>query len=204
MVSLALPEKSLSIASPAMGGSLKRKQSDNSSDAENLTLSQQKRRRVTFDPAVDVRILGEHNEKSLELVGEEVRRAIEKHAVGEKAAYDGLKALFREPPTSANAPLSGLLQKYVIGLTNQTPRLDYSCKGLVHAVLDCSWIARNDDFVRSYRTFLRSFLSIQTGYMSTVLQTLVDMFLNTPSPRARTTRPSNGCGYRCAYTIPSD
>ncbi|RAR04164.1 rna polymerase i-specific transcription initiation factor rrn3 [Stemphylium lycopersici] len=185
MVSLASTNTSLARVMPSTGGSLKRKQTDYSSDAENTVPSQLKKRRVTFDPEVDVRILSEHNEKSAELVGEEVRRAIEKHAAGEKAAYDGLKALFKEAPTSSNAPLSRLLQKYLMALTNHTPQLDHNCKGLVHAVIDCSWVARNDDFVRSYRNFLRSLLSVQSGYMSTVLQMLVDMFLNPPSVNAR-------------------
>jgi RNA polymerase I-specific transcription initiation factor RRN3 len=185
MVALASTARPLGTIAPNAGGSLKRKQADHSSDAENATISQLKRRRVTFDPDVDVRILSEHNEKSLELVRVEVQRAIEKHAAGEKAAYDGLKALFKEAPTSAKAPLSRLLQKYVIALKDHTPQLDHDCKGLVHAVLDCSWIARNEDFVRSYRDFIRSLLSVQNGYMSTVLQAFVNMFLHPPSINAR-------------------
>lgn len=173
------------MAPPSAGGSLKRRHVDTSSDAETTSASQLKRRRVTFDPDVDVRILSDENDKSLELVGEEVRRAIEKHAAGEKAAYDGLKGLFREAPTSTGAPLSALLQKYLIALTNSVPLLDHSCKGLVHAIIDCSWIARNEHFVRTYRNFLRSLLSVQSGYMSTVLQMLVGMFLELPSSHAR-------------------
>ncbi|KAI8939837.1 hypothetical protein NX059_003575 [Plenodomus lindquistii] len=185
MVSLASTEGALGITAPAVGGSLKRRHADHSSDAENNNASQLKRRRVTFDPDVNVRILSDENDKSLELVSEEVRRAIEKHAEGKKAAYDGLKGLFREAPTSKDAPLSGLLQKYLVALVNHAPLLDHGCKGLVHAVIDCSWIARNERFVQSYRHFLRSLLSVQTGYMSTVLQMLVGMFLNPPSPNAR-------------------
>jgi RNA polymerase I-specific transcription initiation factor RRN3 len=186
MVALTSTPRPLgTIMAPSAGGSLKRKQTDNSSDAENAALGQPKRRRVTFDPDVDVRILSEHSEKSLDLVRGEVERAIEKHAVGEKAAYDGLKAHFKEAPTSSKAPTSRLLQKYVIALCEYTPKLDHSCKGLVHAVLDCSWIARNEDFVRSYRDFLRSLVSVQSGYITTVLSTIVDMFPNPPSINAR-------------------
>lgn len=185
MVSLASTERALGIVAPSAGGSLKRRHMDTSSDAEPPASSALKRRRVTFDPDVAVRILSDENDKSLELVGEEVRRAIEKHAAGEKAAYDALKGLFKEAPTSGSAPLSGLLQKYLIALSNHAPLLDHNCKGLVHAVLDCSWIARNERFVRSYRHFLRSLLSVQSGFMSTVLQMLVGMFLNAPSVNAR-------------------
>ncbi|EMD63019.1 hypothetical protein COCSADRAFT_37893 [Bipolaris sorokiniana ND90Pr] len=185
MVSLASNPRSPLVVTPGTGGSLKRKQSDHSSDAENTAPDQLKKRRVTFHPEVDVHVLREYNEKSAELVGEEVRRAMEKHATGDKAAYDGLRALFREAPTSANAPSSQLLQKYLVALTGHTPQLDHNCKGLVHAVIDCSWVARNEDFVRSYRNFLRSLLSVQSGYVSTVLQMLVDMFLDLPSVNAR-------------------
>jgi RNA polymerase I-specific transcription initiation factor RRN3 len=189
MVSLASTHTALGTVAPAVApaGSLKRKQRDASSDAEaDSTPAQLKRRRVTFDPDVDVRILSDDpHEKSMELVTEEVRRAIEKHAAGEKAAYDQVRSLFAETPTTPGAPLSGLLHKYVIALTNTTPLLDNNCKGLVHAVIDCSWIARNEHFVRSYRNFLRSLLSVHPGYMSTVLQMLVGMFLNFPSATSR-------------------
>ncbi|KAH8725341.1 RNA polymerase I-specific transcription initiation factor RRN3 [Phaeosphaeriaceae sp. PMI808] len=180
MVSLASANRTMDVTS-----SLKRKNLDSSPSAENKTSSQLKRRRVAFNPEIDVRIMSEENEKSLELVGEEVRRAIEKHAAGEKAAYDILKALFREDPRSSGAPLSSLLQKYIVALTNNVHLLDHNCKGLVHAVIDCNWIARNDNFVRSYRYFLRSLLSIQPGFMSTVLQVFVTMFLKAPPLAAR-------------------
>jgi RNA polymerase I-specific transcription initiation factor RRN3 len=180
MVSLASTNVTTDVRPP----SLKRKTLDHSSDAD-LFSTQLKRRRVTFDPEVDVRIMGGENEKSLELVEEEVRRAIEKHAAGEKAAYDALKGLFREDPRTSSAPLSGLLQKYIIALSKHVHLLDYTCKGLVHAVIDCSWAARNDSFVQSYRYFLRSLLSIQAGYMSVILGSLVGMFLKAPSVNGR-------------------
>jgi RNA polymerase I-specific transcription initiation factor RRN3 len=187
MVSLASTVRVADMRSSSVGGSsnLKRKTLDHSSDAEIVDSSQLKRRRVTFDPSVNVQVIRDEDEKSLELVGEEVRRAVEKHAAGEKAAYDRLKALFKDDPRSSNAPHTGLLQKYLIALSNNVHLLDYECKGLVHAVIDCSWVARNEDFVQSYRHFLRSLLSIQTGYTSTVLQMLVSSFVKAPSINAR-------------------
>ncbi|KAH3998415.1 hypothetical protein HBH92_159240 [Parastagonospora nodorum] len=166
-------------------GSLKRKNPDASSDAENNNMSELKRRRVAFNPEVDVRILRDEDEKSLELVHEEVRRAMEKHAAGEKAAYDVIKALFREDPRTSSSTSTALLQKYIIALTNHVHLLDFTCKGLVHAIIDCSWVARHESFVRSYRAFLHSLLSIQSGFMSTVLQSLNGMFLKMPSVNSR-------------------
>lgn len=183
MVSLASTNRTPSIIAPSIGSSLKRKQVDSSPESKQLS-SQAKRRRVTFDPEVDVHILADPNEKSQELVGEEVSRALEKHAAGDATGYDVLRSLFTLKPTSPDAPLSGLLQKYIIALTRNVTSLDTS-RGLVHAVLDCQWIARNDDFVRSYRQFLRSLLSIHPGFTSTVLGMLVDMFVEPPSPRMR-------------------
>jgi RNA polymerase I-specific transcription initiation factor RRN3 len=187
MVSLAATNRATDVVAPSVGGgsSLKRKILDISSDAEHNNSSQLKRRRVAFNPEVDVRILADEDEKSLELVHEEVRRAIEKHTAGEKAAYDVLKGLFREDPRTSGSTSTALLQKYVIALTNHVHLLDFTCKGLVHAVIDCSWVARNESFVRSYRGFLHSLLSIQSGFMSTVLQSLNGMFLKMPSINAR-------------------
>ena len=72
MVALASTERASGVIASSFGGSLKRKQSDINSDNVDLRSSQTKRRKVTFDPDVDVRILSDANEKSLELVGEEV------------------------------------------------------------------------------------------------------------------------------------
>lgn len=177
----------------SLNGGLKRKHRDvESSDADDFTNAvstkdqkDQKRRRVTFDPDVDVHILPDVNEKSLELVGEEVRRALEKHATDDNAAYDTLRALFAAKPTQSEALLSRNLEKYVIALTNNVQLLDPKCRGLVHAIIDCSWVARNDQFYRSYRTLLRSLLSIHPGFTGAILNMLVAMFVDLPSPSVR-------------------
>lgn len=185
MVSLAATRRPANnFMAPTVSSSLKRKQRDASPDAETDAVTQAKRRRVTFDPNINVQIVMEV-EKSNELVAEEVRRAIEKHAVGEKGEYDQLRSLFSDSPTAPGSAHTALLQKYVIALKDIVPLLDYNCKGLVHAIIDCSWIARNESFVREYRSLLRSLLSVHPAYMSTVLQMLVSMFLNPPSTTAR-------------------
>jgi RNA polymerase I-specific transcription initiation factor RRN3 len=185
MVSLAAPRRHANnFMAPTVSSSLKRKQRDASSDAENDATAQSKRRRVTFDPNIDVQIVMEV-EKSMELVAEEVRRAIEKHANGEKGEYDQLRSLFSESPTAPGTAHSALLQKYVMALKDVVPLLDYNCKGLVHSIIDCSWIARNEHFVQAYRNLLRSLLSVHPAYTSTVLQMLVQMFRDTPSTTAR-------------------
>lgn len=186
MVSLASTVRATGVIAPSAGGSLKRKQTDTfDSDGDILTSSQIKRRRVTFDPSVDVRFLPDVNEKSLELVGEDVRRALEKHADNDSTAYDEIRSLLIAKPTSSDAPLTSLLHKYIVALNNNVPLLDHRCSGMVHAIIDCHWLARNENFVRSYRHLLRSLLSIQPGYTSSVLTMLVGLFLRLPPPALR-------------------
>ncbi|KAF1949412.1 RNA polymerase I-specific transcription initiation factor RRN3 [Byssothecium circinans] len=184
MVSLASTRQIPGVIAPGVGGGLKRKQIDESPKSEKITSAQTKRRRVTFDPDVDVHIV-DPNGKSLELVGEEVRRALEKREGGDNTAYDQLRSLFTVKPTSSRAVLSGQLQKYLIALTNNVPLLDNKCKGLVHAIIDCHWATRNEQFVRTYRNFIRSLLSMQPGFASSFLAMLVEMFIEQPSPAMR-------------------
>ncbi|KAF2874989.1 RNA polymerase I-specific transcription initiation factor RRN3 [Massariosphaeria phaeospora] len=183
MVSLVSSERATGAIAPS--GSLKRKQSDTTFETEKLPSSELKRRRVTFNPDVYVRVVDDMEEKSLELVGEEVRRALEKHAIDENGGYDQIRTLLTAKPTDADAPLSSLLHKYLIALMNNVPLLDQKCSGLVHAIIDCSWIARNEQFVRTYRHLLRSLLSVHAGYTSAVLKMLVGMFVERPSPKMR-------------------
>jgi RNA polymerase I-specific transcription initiation factor RRN3 len=194
MVSLASTERQSGVIAPSIGSSLKRKQSDTNFDADNLPSNEIKRRRVTFKHEVDVHILPDPNEKSLELVGEEVQRALEKHAEGNKnggedengnVQYDEIRSLFDKKPTSAGAPLTRLLEKYVIALTNNIHLLDSSCTGLVRAVIDSHWAGRNESYYRLYRNLLRSLLSVHGGYTSSVLSMLVNKFVVPPSPALR-------------------
>ncbi|KAF1996690.1 RNA polymerase I-specific transcription initiation factor RRN3 [Amniculicola lignicola CBS 123094] len=186
MVSLASTERARGVIAPGVGGSLKRKQSETTQfDADSLSSSQIKRRRVTFDPDVDVHILPDANEKSQELVAEEVRRALEKHADGDHALYNQIRLLLASSPTAADAPLTRYLQKYVIALTHNVPRLDHDASGLVHAVIDSQWIARGESYVRAYRHLLRSLVSVHPGYTSAVLYMLVNMFIELPSTSLR-------------------
>ncbi|KAF2118432.1 RNA polymerase I-specific transcription initiation factor RRN3 [Lophiotrema nucula] len=187
MVSLASTSRAAGVVAPSVGGgSLKRKHDNLSSDfdSNDLTSSQIKKRRVTFDPAVDIRILSDVQEKSQELVGEEVRRALERHANGDNGDYDQLRQLLTLKPTSSDAPLTRLLQKYIVALTTSVPLFDKS-SGLVHAIIDSHWIARNEKYVRCYRHLLRSLLSVYPQYTSGVLSMLVSMFLEQPSPAIR-------------------
>lgn len=182
MVSLASTNRAAGDVAPS-AGSLKRKKIhslNNSSDTEQLSSSQIKRRRVTFDPSVHVRILPDAYEKSLELVGEDVRRALEKHVDKDSASYEEIRSLLLAKPTSASAPSTSLLHKYIIALSNNVPLLDSRSSGMVHAIVDCQWATRSESFIRSYRHLLRSILSLHTGYTESVLTMLIEMLLRLP------------------------
>jgi RNA polymerase I-specific transcription initiation factor RRN3 len=186
MVSLASLDRAASVIAPSVGSSLKRKRLDSDVDSEKSSPVQTKKQRmVKFDPEVDVHILPDWNEKSQELVGEEVRRSLERHVPGDSAGYDQIKNLFTTKPTAADAPLTGLLQKYIIALTHNVASLTPKCSALVHAVIDCHWVARNERFMRSYRRLLQSLQAVQPGFSSTILQMLVNMFVELPSPAMR-------------------
>src|SRR4051812_18105889 len=94
---------------------LKRKRPDDEGDDQTPPPSQPgtKRVKVTFDSAVKVDIPKAWTSKSLVLVREEVRRALERHRSGESAAYDALRQIFNTKPFSDDAPTTDLLSKYI-------------------------------------------------------------------------------------------
>ncbi|KAK8164423.1 ribosomal DNA transcription factor Rrn3 [Phyllosticta citrichinensis] len=194
MVSLAAPVAALpsppaSSANPAIiaNTSRKRKQIESSDDEPEPELSfhAPKRARVSFDPAIEVHVLEDYDEKGLDLIREEVRRAIDNHISGDSTDYDQIKALFATRPSASDAPSTKLLNKYVIALIGSVNLLGRNCSGLVHAVLDCQWLARDESFKRLYVTLLGSLISAQGGYTSQVLQMLVKYFVELPSPAIR-------------------
>lgn len=180
MVSVTTPNTALTAASTTVEPSLgsKRKYTDATSENDTLSSSQGKRQKVAFDPDVEIRVLEDWNEKGIELVREEVRRGIEKHLAGNNAAYDQLKQLFSAKPFEEDAPSTRLLQKYLHALTGHASWLDKNCSGLVHAVLDCQWLLRDESFVQSYIRFLGGLLSAHGGYTGLVLRMVVQNFVS--------------------------
>lgn len=179
MVSLAAPVAALpsaTVKAAITGPSLKRKHSDSDSDNEGQMGTAIKRPRVSFDPNVDIRLLEDYNEKGIELIREEVRRAIDKHVAGDSASYDEIKTLFKSRPTASAAPSTKLLSKYVVALIGNVSLLNKNCSGLVHAILDCQWLARDEAFKRLYVTLLASLMSAHGGYTGSVLQSLAKHF----------------------------
>ncbi|KAF2806692.1 RNA polymerase I-specific transcription initiation factor RRN3 [Mytilinidion resinicola] len=186
MVSLAASDRATTlIIAPSIGGSLKRKHEDSPSDHENIPSSPTKRLKVAFNPDVNVQILSEWQEKDTELIREEVRRALEKNGDGDSSGVNQLNHLISIRPTDDDAPSTPLLQKYILVLTEQVGLLDRDSSGLVHAILDCRWLSRSEQFVSTYIRFLGCLVSAKAGYTSSVLQKLVDYFIKLPSPAIR-------------------
>ncbi|KAK7545704.1 RNA polymerase I-specific transcription initiation factor RRN3 [Phyllosticta citricarpa] len=194
MVSLAAPVAALPSppASSVNSGlianaSRKRKQFESSDDElePELSVHAPKKARVSFDPAIEVHVLEDYDEKGLDLIREEVRRAIDNHMAGDSTDYDQIKALFATRPSASDAPSTKLLNKYVVALIGSVNVLGRNCSGLVHAVLDCQWLTRDESFKRLYVTLLGSLTSAQGGYTSQVLQMLVKYFVELPSPAIR-------------------
>lgn len=74
---------------------------------------------------------------------------------------------------------------YVVALAGCAPMLNKSCISLVRKLLECSWIGRDDKFVRAYVQFLSALVSAQGGNLRSVLEMIVDWFKE-PSPSSWT------------------
>ena len=166
---------------------LKRKHTDSDSTDTAAAASQGiKRQRVAFDNDVKVHIVQDWNEKGLELVREEVRRGIEKHvATGDNNSYDQIRHHFTLKPGAEDAPSTTLLKKYVIALTRSVTLLNRNCSSLVHAILDCQWLGRDEEFVNLYGKLLGSLMSAYGGYTGGVMRMLVSNFARLPASAGR-------------------
>ena len=181
--------------------SLKRDNSymDTDDDAGLSLSSSTKKSKVSFDPNIDVRIMDDWTDKSFDLVKEEVRQGIERHiAQGDykdDSKYAKLVHLLGQDPTSSEAPNSKLLKKYLLAIDARTSSLG-ECGKLVGAVLDLSWLGRDEAFVTLFTRFLCDLASAHGKYVSAIMDRLVSHFAKlpasvgrlpeeTPVPRAR-------------------
>jgi RNA polymerase I-specific transcription initiation factor RRN3 len=160
---------------------LGRRKAQDDVDAETPE-SSNKRRKVLFD---DIRnITYEIKSRTMDQVKFEVRTALEEHLRGNDGQYDTIKEMFansnkRRAPTQEDDenPKPQELQVYIMALTNCIPVLkDKQCNGLVRAILNSSWIGRDDTFVKTFTHFLAALVSAQGSYLTSVMAMLVDKF----------------------------
>lgn len=181
-VAVKAPGTGVMATPPATQLKRKRVEPESSGTNERNTFSESlssptKRLKVSFNPEIDVRLVEDWNEKSIGLVREEVIRAIHGHITGEgSTAYDQIIQLFKRKISAGDPPTSRLLRKYLIALTGQIRSLNRKCNGLVRAVVECQWLDRGDDFVKTYVRFLGTLVSAHGGYIYEVLSTLVKQF----------------------------
>lgn len=186
MVSLVnRPQVPPSIMAPKPSITLKRKHSDLDRDEAVLSPTHTKRLRVAFDPEVEVRIMQDWNDKGMDLVRDEVRKALDRHASGDSDGYDQLKQLFSSRPSAEDAPSSALLAKYVMALMGHVSALGKSCSALVHSVLETRWVIRDEAFVYHYTKFMGSLMSAHGGYIGLILLNIVKNFIQPPSTASR-------------------
>ncbi|KAF4456464.1 hypothetical protein F53441_1414 [Fusarium austroafricanum] len=154
------------------------------SDPVDAPESPTKRRKVLFD---DIRnVTYEVGRRSMDEVKLEVRTALEEHLRGNDSQYDTLKELFASDKQRYLPPVVGEeddtlkpheLQVYVVALTGCVPILKNKlCNGLVKTILNCSWLGRDDAFVKVFTHFLAALVSAQGSYLSPVLAMMVEKF----------------------------
>ncbi|KAF5558225.1 RNA polymerase I transcription factor Rrn3 [Fusarium mexicanum] len=159
------------------------------SDPVDAPESPTKRRKILIDETRNVTY--EVGLRTMDEVKLEVRTALEEHLRGNDSQYDTLKELFASDKQRYLPPVVGEeddtlkpheLQVYVVALTGCVPILkNRLCNGLVHTVLNCSWLGRDDAFVKVFTHFLAALVSAQGSYLSPVLAMMVGKFCDSRS-----------------------
>ncbi|CAH0049815.1 unnamed protein product [Clonostachys solani] len=190
---IATPVKSILKPSSVLG---RRKADDAGLDDEEAVVPSSptkyrpaKYRKVDFDIARNT--THEIGNRTMEEVKREVREALEEHRRGNDGPYDTLKEIFGDDKQRYLPPIVGEeddtlkpqeLRAYVVALTSCMPILkEKECNGLVKTILKCSWLGRDDEFLKVFTSFLASLVSAQGTYLLPVLAMIVDKFTATRS-----------------------
>lgn len=171
---------------PILG--LKRDSSYLDTDDEASLSSSTKKLKVQFSPNVDVKYMEDWSDKSYALVKEEVRQAIHRHTAPvdhrDDAQYLKLLQLLGQDAFSSEAPSAKLLAKYVQAVDHRVSSLA-ECGKLVIAVLDLSWLGRDESFVALYTRFLCDLASAQAKFIPSIMERLVANFTKLPASVGR-------------------
>ena len=132
-----------------------------------------KRGRVTFDHNVKVQDLYDW-ERAPEVILEGVRHAIRRHALGDNAAYDELKAVFDAKGLEATDNSPATMRSYISALLSNVSSLNKTCSDLIHSVLNSEWLGREDDYVKIFVRIVVNIVSAQTNFLADVLRMLVE------------------------------
>lgn len=140
---------------------------------ENDTPRSGKRAKVTFGTDVEIRLTRDW-EKAPEYIQEEVRRALDKHVMGDNSYYNRVKDIYGTKKTAKDEASDDVLQSYTAALLSNVSSLNKSCSDLVFAVLNSSWLGRQDEYIRLYIRFLANLVSVQGVFLADTLRMLVE------------------------------
>lgn len=135
--------------------------------------SPEKRSKVSFNSNVEVRVLGDW-EKAPQLIQEEVRHALEQHALGDNSGYLRVKDVFSVKSKTEDESSNSMLRSYTSALLGNVSSLNRSCSDLVYCVLQTPWLAREDDDVNLYIRFLANLVSAQGVFLADVVRMLTE------------------------------
>lgn len=159
-------------------------------DDDNSSVSTMKRRKVAFDPDINVRIMDDWDVKSALLIREEVRTGIERHLTSgelrDDTQYSKLVQLLQqeggaEPTGQAGAKL---LKRYLVALESRVNMLG-ECGRLVGAALEINWFGRDESLVALWTRFVIALVSSHSKYISEVMDRLVSNFARLPASLGR-------------------
>ncbi|KAB8621931.1 hypothetical protein FH972_026040 [Carpinus fangiana] len=178
-------------AAPLLKSALKqkRKYADLSSDdLQSFSHSQDsKRPKIDFDSEVKTYFYDASGEDSAAYVQANIKKALKDHSNGNDDEYHSIKAIFLAIPYSEDAPSTTLLQKHLIGLSNNAASLNRGCGDLVNAIIDTQWLGQEHRTIALYVRFLGSLVSSQSGWITTILRMLVGNFASPSASAGRTT-----------------
>ena len=130
-----------------------------------------KRPKVSFDSNVEVRVMRDW-ENTPQFIQEEVRRALEQHALGDDSGYSQVIEIYAAKSNVEDNPSITTIRNYTQALLGNVSSLDKSCAGLVDAVLESQWLGRQEDYFTLHVRFLGN-LAAQGIFLSDVLRMLV-------------------------------
>ncbi|TPX08897.1 uncharacterized protein E0L32_009601 [Thyridium curvatum] len=152
-------------------------------EVDEMESPSKRKKTVHFDMSLNM--TAEIGKRSLDATKTEVRKALEGHARGQNEDYNDLKDVFANDRQRYLAPIAGdeedtlrpeELVVYVVALTTCAPLLNKSCSALIKTILQCSWVGRDELFLKAYVQFLAALVSAQGSCMEPVLTMIVDKF----------------------------
>ena len=158
---------------------LVRKREETSLDQDDQTTAwpPSKKARVAFNEDVEVNVVDEPWDKTAELIKEEVRRALQRHANGDSEGYNKIVQVYATEEPDAEPPSAEALKHYTAALLSNVALLNRSTSRLVQLVLKIDWVRRESGFVSLYTKFLGNLVSAQGMWLRDVMERLVRMFV---------------------------